>query len=272
MPKAQTDLAKHRTVTVLCAVLCLALLAGGVWLTPFLFLPAALALGALLWCVCSHRLPRAYGVERRAEIIPAALAWRDGEKRRWEQAVLLEEIRDFAPEAETPDEARQAVEQALSLHRQAAQHKAPDAARTAQLQSRLEELKYREQAIILARQALAVAEEQLQKTYVPRLTELAGQYLQRLTLGKYHGLVMDSGMELSVKEADGLLRPLAALSRGAQDQTWLALRLAMTALLLPQGAPVVLDDALLTFDQEREVAALEVLRQENRQVIVLSCR
>ena len=79
-------------------------------------------------------------------------------------------------------------------------------------------------------------------------------------------------MELSVRQSDGLLRPLAALSRGTQDQTWLALRLAMTNLLLPEGAPVVLDDALLTFDKEREKAAMAVLEQEARQVILFSCR
>ena len=68
------------------------------------------------------------------------------------------------------------------------------------------------------------------------------------------------------------MRPLAALSRGTQDQAWLALRLAMTRLLLPEGTPVVLDDALLTFDPGREQAALELLARENRQVLLFSCR
>ena len=46
----------------------------------------------------------------------------------------------------------------------------------------------------------------------------------------------------------------------------------MTRLLLPEGTPLWLDDALLTFDAERTAAALNVLAQENRQVILLQCR
>lgn len=271
MAKTQRDLAVFRWSAVLLAIACLGFAVAGVLVTPWLLLPGAVTFGVLLWHLCSKRLARRYGVARRREILPAAAQWMQGEKRRWEQSVLLEEIRDFAPEADTVHEARQAVEQALSLHRQAAQsrHGETDAAA---LQKNLGELLRREQAIVLARQALAVAEEQLQKTYVPYLTRLAGSYLEKLTCGRYDGLVMDASMELSVRQSDGLLRPLAALSRGTQDQTWLALRLAMTNLLLPEGAPVVLDDALLTFDKEREKAAMAVLEQEARQVILFSCR
>jgi len=42
--------------------------------------------------------------------------------------------------------------------------------------------------------------------------------------------------------------------------------------LLPEDAPILLDDALLTFDRQREQAAVEVLKNENRQVILFTCR
>ena len=58
----------------------------------------------------------------------------------------------------------------------------------------------------------------------------------------------------------------------ASSASWLALRLAMTRLLLPPDSPVVLDDALLTFDQAREQAARTILSRENRQVILFTCR
>ena len=80
-------------------------------------------------------------------------------------------------------------------------------------------------------------------------------------------------VSLPAREAEtGLTRPLAALSRGTQDQAWLALRLAMTRLLLPEGTPIVLDDALLTFDETRTRAALAVLALEGRQSLVFTCR
>jgi len=140
-------------------------------------------------------------------------------------------------------------------------------------QAALDGLYLQEQALELAREALASAHSQLQQVYAPRLAGLSGAFLQKLTQGRYDALIMGKNWQLQVREHDtGLTRPLAALSSGTQDQVWLALRLAMVKLILPAHAPLVLDDALLTFDEARTAAALEVLRQENRQVILLSCR
>ena len=142
-----------------------------------------------------------------------------------------------------------------------------------QLEAQLEELQLREQALILARQALASANGQLAQVYAPQVTRLAGTYLNALTQGRYDNLLLEPDLTLSVREAaSGLVRPLTVLSRGTQDQTWLALRLSMTQLLLPADTPILLDDALLTFDRNREQATLAVLNNENRQVIFFSCR
>jgi uncharacterized protein YhaN len=89
---------------------------------------------------------------------------------------------------------------------------------------------------------------------------------------EYRGIRLEE-LNLSVREQkSGLIRPLAALSRGTQAQIWLALRLAMTRLLLPPDTPILLDDALLTFDRQREQAALDALTTEHRQVILFTCR
>ena len=81
-------------------------------------------------------------------------------------------------------------------------------------------------------------------------------------------------MRLSVREEDGvLLRPAAAMSCGTADQMYLALRLAMCRRLLPSDAPLLLDDALVNFDDSRAALALRLLRREaqTRQVIFFSC-
>ena len=141
------------------------------------------------------------------------------------------------------------------------------------LETRREALTGRERAMILAQNALEQAHQSLTQTYAPQLTGLAGQTLARLTADRYDALVLQKGMELLVREKQsGLTRPLATLSKGTQDQVWLAMRLAMTHLLLPAGTPVILDDALLTFDDARTATALDVLAQENRQVLLFSCR
>lgn len=149
----------------------------------------------------------------------------------------------------------------------------PSGAEMADLEQEAEELQFRERSLGLAMDALEQAQEELAQGYGPQLTACAGEVLGRLTCGRYDGMVLDRELNLFLRETEtGLTRPLAALSRGTQDQAWLALRIAMTRLLLPPDAPVILDDALLTFDTERTAAAVKVLGEENRQVLVLSCR
>ncbi len=59
------------------------------------------------------------------------------------------------------------------------------------------------------------------------------------------------------------------------DQLYLALRLAICELALPADdpCPVILDDALVSFDDSRLAAALDFLREEGkrRQILLFSC-
>ena len=137
----------------------------------------------------------------------------------------------------------------------------------------LEEYRFRLEALKLALSVMEQAEAELEKGYGPQLTACAGELLCALTRTRYDAMVIDRDLNLSLREREsGLMRPLAMLSRGTQDQAWLALRLAMTRLLLPKNAPVILDDALLTFDEDRTAAAMDVLAAQGRQVLVFSCR
>ena len=70
-----------------------------------------------------------------------------------------------------------------------------------------------------------------------------------------------------------MARPVSWRSDGTVDQLYLALRLAVAEALTP-GAPVVLDDALIRFDDARLRAAMELLKDlaHDRQVIVFTCR
>ena len=66
------------------------------------------------------------------------------------------------------------------------------------------------------------------------------------------------------------------LSQGTADQLYLAVRLAICDTVLPpeRSIPVLLDDALVTFDDERMAAALDYLVElsETRQVILFTCQ
>ena len=62
-------------------------------------------------------------------------------------------------------------------------------------------------------------------------------------------------------------------SDGTVDQLYLALRLAVAEALTPD-APLVLDDALVCFDDDRLAAALDILQQasDKKQVILFTCQ
>ena len=67
-------------------------------------------------------------------------------------------------------------------------------------------------------------------------------------------------------------RSLSYLSGGTVDQLYLALRLAICDLLLPD-CPIILDDALVYYDDERLKTALQVLRDlaKQRQILLFTC-
>lgn len=127
----------------------------------------------------------------------------------------------------------------------------------------------------IAAAALKRADETLRSRFSPQITADAGRLLAKLTDGKYPHVLLEPGMRLSVRGDDGtVMRPAAAMSCGTADQMYLALRLAMCERLLPKNAPLVLDDALVNFDDDRARAAIGLLTDlaKNRQVILFTCR
>ncbi len=131
------------------------------------------------------------------------------------------------------------------------------------------------EAIDIALAALRSADETLRSRFSPQITAEAGKILGELTGNKYPAVLLEPDLRLSVREEGGtVMRPAAAMSCGTADQMYLALRLAMCHQLLPAEAPLILDDALVNFDEKRAAAALSLLQKEaeSRQVILFTCR
>ena len=70
-----------------------------------------------------------------------------------------------------------------------------------------------------------------------------------------------------------MTRSALYLSQGTVDQLYLAVRLAVCDLCLPQRPPIVLDDALADFDDGRAAQGLALLRElaEEQQVLLFTC-
>jgi len=137
------------------------------------------------------------------------------------------------------------------------------------LAQRLEEY----DAITVALDALSAANDALRQRFSPALNQRAGELFSALTGGRWPRLSLARDFSAQAAGENGALpRPSLALSTGTAEQLYLAVRLAVCALTVPD-APLVLDDALAAFDDQRCTLALELLKEQSaqRQILLFSC-
>ena len=145
--------------------------------------------------------------------------------------------------------------------------------RLSALKQRISHLEDTYAALTLALDNLQQARTELQRRFAPKITQNAQQIMDRLTGGRYDRLMLDQDLCLhAAAQNEDVLRTALWRSDGTTDQLYLALRLAVADALMP-GTPLVLDDALVRFDDERLKAAMDVLQAEanDRQVILFTC-
>jgi len=143
-----------------------------------------------------------------------------------------------------------------------------------QVNTRITRLERTYDALTLAQQTLENAARELQRRFAPKISKRAKSLFSQLTGQRYDRLSLEHDLSVSVA-ADGedTLHSAQWRSDGTVDQLYLALRLAVAEELTPD-APLILDDALVRFDEERLAAAMEILQQvsQNKQVILFSCQ
>lgn len=142
------------------------------------------------------------------------------------------------------------------------------------LTQKLDLLNERREALTLARQTLEQANAALAERFSPRLVREASDIFSELTGGRYARVQISRQMEMEAGQPDAAMRRSLFLSGGTADELYLSVRLAVCRLLLPEDAPIVLDDALAMFDDDRLCLALCLLQREaaNRQILLFTCQ
>ncbi len=143
------------------------------------------------------------------------------------------------------------------------------------LRARLQTLEARYDALSLAIQTLDEANDALQTRFAPQLASLAGSLLSQLTEARYDAVLLDRDLRAEARQSgEAITRQLLSLSGGTVDQVYLAVRLAICRLALGEDVPMVLDDALVRFDDARLRAALSLLQRESRsrQILLFTCQ
>ena len=147
----------------------------------------------------------------------------------------------------------------------------------AQKREQLSSLQAEYDAIALAMDALTRANTTLQNRFSPALGARAAEIFSAITAGRYDKVLLSRDFSLSAEMAgDPVGRSIRLLSQGAADQLYLAVRLAICDMVLPaeKGVPLILDDALVSFDDDRLRAALDYLlaESEKRQILLFTCQ
>jgi uncharacterized protein YhaN len=106
------------------------------------------------------------------------------------------------------------------------------------------------------------------------LLSRAADVFARITLGSFSGLTVDYENDRQVLlgvRPDGARVPVTGMSQGTRDQLFLSLRLAAIEQHIDGRGPfpVIVDDLLVQFDDDRAVATLEVLSELSAKTQVL---
>ena len=148
---------------------------------------------------------------------------------------------------------------------------------SATVEQQLAEAVRRAGVLSLAARALERIRATYERERQPETLREASVYLERLTAGRYTRVWTPLGEpSLRVDDCDGNPLPVEMLSRGTREQLFLALRLGLAACYGRRGVrlPLVLDDVLVNFDDQRAKAAAAVLRDfslAGHQVLVFTC-
>lgn len=105
----------------------------------------------------------------------------------------------------------------------------------------------------------------------PELSEVASDFISRMTDGKFTTVEFDEDFTPTLTERSGALRPVSWLSGGEESVVALAMRIAIGEILSGQhGGLLVLDEVLTAQDPERRTAVMAAIRTLPRQVVTIN--
>lgn len=131
------------------------------------------------------------------------------------------------------------------------------------------------EALELAIETMGDIQREMQRKFAPVLEKTAGELFEAFTGGHFRIVqIEDAEFSLSVSEHDAAPpRSVLELSQGTLDELYLAVRLALCETVLSEEVPIVLDDAMVNFDDGRMERALSCLQElsNSRQILLFTC-
>jgi len=131
--------------------------------------------------------------------------------------------------------------------------------------------------LVIAQTLLKRAVERFEKEHQPAMLTEVGRLLSRMTAGRYVAIRrrLDEAGTMQVEQHNGKLKTPDQLSTGTREQLYLAIRLAYVQQYCRESEPLplIMDDILVNFDEQRAKNTLEVLFElpNDIQVLFLTC-
>jgi uncharacterized protein YhaN len=131
--------------------------------------------------------------------------------------------------------------------------------------------------LVLAQTLLKRAIERFEKEHQPAMLSEVGDLLSKMTGGRYVSIRrrLDEAGTMLVEQNNGKLKTPDQLSTGTREQLYLAIRLAYVQQYCRESEPLplIMDDILVNFDEQRAKNTLEVLLAlpDHIQVLFLTC-
>ncbi len=130
-------------------------------------------------------------------------------------------------------------------------------------------------AVRLALEVFSGVYEKRKTDFTPLINQKVEQHLAVLTKGVHESVRVSDDYAVHLSGENLISVPAEALSTGALEQVYLALRLALGELVGSGCEPIFLDDCLVTFDDTRGKAAVTLLcdiaGENNRQIFLFTC-
>lgn len=139
-----------------------------------------------------------------------------------------------------------------------------------ELKDSMEDLNFEREALELSKSTLLRVMLENKEDNLPKIIEKTSLYFREITEDKYEYVMIDDDLNLSVKSRDlGITIDEKNLSTGTIGQLYLSFRLALIEIISEEKIPLIMDDALLTFDDRRARTTMKLLRKisEDRQVL-----
>lgn len=137
-----------------------------------------------------------------------------------------------------------------------------------------EELKEKNNAINLAKQALEIAYQKMKNDVTPKFTQKLSENISNITNGKYNKVIINEEDGIIIELTNGEYKNANTLSVGTIQQLYMAFRLSMAEDISDEEMPIILDEIFAFSDDSRMEDSIKNLYNNyanSHQILLFTC-